>query len=38
MYKYLKLLRALHVRGIKVNELLDDQVNNGISTLEENKK
>ncbi|HHL0974577.1 TPA: DUF6262 family protein [Bacillus cereus] len=26
LYKYLKLLRVLHVRGIEVNELLDDQV------------
>ncbi|MDM5428408.1 DUF6262 family protein [Bacillus mycoides] len=26
LYKYLNLLRALHVRGIQVNELLDDQV------------
>ncbi|MGX5478485.1 DUF6262 family protein [Bacillus thuringiensis] len=26
LYKYLKLLRVLHVRGIEVNELLDEQV------------
>lgn len=27
LYKYLKLLRGLHVRGIEVNELLDDEAN-----------
>ncbi|PFM63722.1 hypothetical protein COJ48_14240 [Bacillus cereus] len=27
LYKYLKLLRVLHVRGIEINELLDEQVN-----------
>ncbi|MDA1774253.1 DUF6262 family protein [Bacillus cereus] len=26
LYKYLKLLRVLHVRGIEINELLEDQV------------
>lgn len=27
LYKYLKLLRGVHVRGIEVNELLDDEAN-----------